>query len=56
MSGHNTMCVATALLETGMVTIPQPVADLDYSIAEFKLEAPGGLIDITARCKNGKAE
>ncbi|CAK0849024.1 unnamed protein product [Prorocentrum cordatum] len=49
MSGHNTMCVATALLETGMVPMVEPVT-------EFVLEAPGGLIrKITAACSNGKA-
>lgn len=48
MSGHNTMCVATALLETGMVPMVEPVT-------EFVLEAPGGLIEITAACSNGKA-
>lgn len=48
MSGHNTICVATALLETGMVPMEEPVT-------KFKLESPGGLIEVTATCKNGKA-
>lgn len=48
MSGHNTMCVATALLETGMVPMVEPVT-------EFTLEAPGGLIRISAQCEGGKA-
>ena len=48
MSGHNTICVATALLESGMVPMTEPVT-------EFTLEAPAGLIDITAECSHGKA-
>merc|ERR1712087_162670 len=49
MSGHNTICVATALLETGMVPMEEPCT-------KFVLEAPAGLIDIEAVCRNGKAE
>ena len=49
MSGSNTICVATVLLETGMVPMTEPVA-------RFRLEAPGGPIDITAGCRGGKAE
>jgi len=49
MSGHNTICVATALLETGMVEMVEPVT-------EFTLEAPAGAIHITAECENGKAK
>ena len=48
MSGHNMMCVATALLETGMVPMDEPVT-------EFDLETPAGLVGIQARCQNGKA-
>jgi len=33
MSGHNTICTATALLETGMVPMVEPVT-------EFVLESP----------------
>lgn len=47
MSGGNTICVATALLETGMIPMEEP-------ITEFKLEAPAGLIPIKAECKDGK--
>ncbi len=47
MSGSNTMCVATVLLETGMVPMVEPVTEL-------LLEAPAGLIGITAECSNGK--
>jgi proline racemase len=47
MSGHNTMCVATAVLECGVVTMTEPVS-------MFTLEAPAGLIAIRANCSNGK--
>ena len=49
MSGSNTICVATVLLETGMVPMVEPVTT-------FRLEAPGGPIDITAGCRAGKVE
>src|SRR5215510_7040575 len=49
MSGSNTICVATVLLETGMVEMREPVT-------AFRLEAPGGPIDITAGCSRGKVE
>src|SRR5688500_17888483 len=49
MSGSNTICVATVLLETGMVEMREPVTTL-------RLEAPGGPIDITAGCRAGKVE
>jgi len=48
MSGHNTICVATALLETGLVPMQEPRT-------EFVLEAPIGPISISAVCKGGKA-
>jgi proline racemase len=47
MSGSNTICVATALLETGMVPMLEPVTEL-------VLEAPAGLVAIRAECANGK--
>jgi proline racemase len=47
MSGTNTICVATALLETGMVPMREPVTELT-------LEAPAGLIRVRAACRNGK--
>jgi proline racemase len=47
MSGTNTICVATALLETGMVPMTEPVTELT-------LEAPAGLIRIRATCEAGK--
>jgi proline racemase len=48
MSGSNTICVATVLLETGIVEMREPTTT-------FRLEAPGGPIDITAGCRGGKA-
>jgi proline racemase len=49
MSGSNSICVATALLETGLVPMQEPETRLT-------LEAPGGLVQVTATCRNGKAE
>ena len=47
MSGSNTICVATALLETGMLPMTEPETEL-------VLEAPAGLIRVRAACENGK--
>ena len=47
MSGFNSICVATVLLDTGLVEMREPVT-------EFRLEAPGGLVDVRAQCENGK--
>lgn len=49
MSGSNTICVATVLLETGMVEMRAPET-------VFQLEAPGGVVGITAVCRDGKCE
>jgi len=49
MSGSNSICVATVLLDHGLITMKEPVTD-------FFLEAPGGLVKVKALCKNGKAE
>lgn len=49
MSGSNSICVATVLLDTGILPMTEPETRL-------VLEAPGGLIEVTARCRNGKAE
>ena len=49
MSGSNSICVATAVLETGIVPMVEPETRLT-------LEAPGGLVQVTARCRDGKAE
>jgi proline racemase len=47
MSGTNTMCVVTVLLETGMLPMVEP-------ITELTLEAPAGLIRVSAACRGGK--
>lgn len=49
MSGSNSICVATVLLETGIIPMMEPVT-------RMVLESPGGLIEITADCKDGKAQ
>lgn len=49
MSGSNSMCVSTAILDTGIVAMQEPVTHLT-------LEAPGGLVRVKAECRNGKAE
>ncbi len=47
MSGTNTICVTTVLLETGMLPMREPVTELT-------LEAPAGLIRVRAECEGGK--
>jgi proline racemase len=47
MSGTNTMCVVTVLLETGRLPMTEPVTELT-------LESPAGLIRVTADCLDGK--
>lgn len=47
MSGTNTICVVTVLLETGMIRMAEPVTDL-------VLESPAGLIRVRAECHGGK--
>lgn len=47
MSGSNTICVVTALLETGILPMVEP-------ITELTLEAPAGLIRVQADCADGK--
>ena len=47
MSGSNTMCVATVLLETGVIPMQEPVT-------RFRLEAPGGVVDVRAACSGGR--
>ena len=49
MSGSNAICVATVLLDTGILPMQEPETRL-------VLEAPGGLVEITATCRDGKAE
>jgi len=48
MSGTNTICVVTVLIETGMVKVAEPVTRL-------KLETPAGLIAVEAEVRDGKA-
>jgi len=49
MSGTNTICVATALIETGMVAVSEPITRLT-------LESPAGLIKIEAEVHDGKVK
>ncbi len=49
MSGSNSICVSTVLLETGILEMREPET-------HFVLEAPGGLVEVTAACRDGKAE
>jgi proline racemase len=49
MSGSNTICTATVLLETGMVEMREPETVL-------RLEAPGGVVEVRAACREGRCE
>ena len=49
MSGSNSICVATVLLDTGIIPMTEPETRLT-------LEAPGGLVEVVAHCRDGKAE
>src|SRR5438477_10856767 len=49
MSGSNTICVATVLLETGMVELNEPETVL-------RLEAPAGVVELRAACRDGHVE
>ena len=49
MSGSNSICVATVLLEHGILPMTEPETRL-------VLEAPGGLIEVQAQCRNGRAK
>lgn len=49
MSGSNSMCVATVILETGRVPMKEGTNTLT-------LEAPGGLARVTAECRSGRVE
>lgn len=48
MSGSNSMCVATVVLDTGIVPMTEPVTELT-------MEAPGGLVHVRAECVHGTA-
>ena len=47
MSGSNSICVATVLLETGILPMQEPFTYLT-------LQAPGGLVRMRAECAQGK--
>jgi proline racemase len=49
MSGSNAICVATVLLDSGILAMTEPVTELI-------LEAPGGLVKVRADCSDGKAQ
>lgn len=49
MSGSNAICVATVLLETGMLAMREPETRLT-------LDTPGGLIEAVASCRDGRCE
>lgn len=48
MSGSNTICTATVLIAEGLVPVTEPVTEL-------VLEAPAGLIRISAEVRDGRA-
>ena len=48
MSGSNAICVATVLLDTGIIPMQEPET-------EIILEAPAGLVKVMAECDTGKA-
>lgn len=49
MSGSNSICVSTVLLDSGIIPMQEPET-------KMILEPPAGLIEVTATCRNGKAE
>lgn len=49
MSGSNSLCVAAVLLETGQVSITEP-------ITEVVLEAPAGVVRVEAECERGRVQ
>ncbi|PWR04288.1 hypothetical protein DKT77_02005 [Meridianimarinicoccus roseus] len=49
MSGSNSICVSTVLLDSGIIPMQEPVTHM-------VLEAPGGLVQVRADCAGGKAE
>jgi proline racemase len=49
MSGSNTICTVTVLLETGMLPMREPVTTLT-------LDTPAGPVPVEARCRDGKVE
>ena len=49
MSGSNAICVATVLLDGGIIPMQEPET-------QMVLEAPGGLVRVRAHCRDGKAQ
>ncbi|KAL1581716.1 hypothetical protein WHR41_09654 [Cladosporium halotolerans] len=49
MSGSNTICTTTVLLETGMVAMKEPTT-------EVVLDTAAGLVTVTAECEAGKCK
>src|ERR1041385_5548076 len=49
MSGSNTICVATVLLETGLVELQEPETVV-------RLEAPAGVVEVRCACRDGRVE
>ncbi len=49
MSGSNTICTVTVLLETGMLELREPETVV-------RLEAPGGVVEARATCRDGRCE
>jgi proline racemase len=49
MSGSNTICTVTVLLETGMVPMREPETLV-------RLEAPGGVVEARAVCRDARCE
>jgi proline racemase len=49
MSGSNSICVSTVLLDSGIIPMKEP-------ITEMVLEAPGGIVRVRAECRDGKAQ
>lgn len=48
MSGSNSICVATVVVETGIVPMFEPITTV-------VLQAPGGLVEAKVECSDGKA-
>jgi proline racemase len=49
MSGSNSICVSTVLLETGILPMTEPETRL-------VLEAPGGVVEVTAECRDSRVQ
>lgn len=49
LSGSNTMCISTAVLESGMLPMQEPITNLTFDTAV-------GHIKVVAECENGKVK